>query len=98
MTAVRRLWRGELPLATAFWDWAVIGALVVNLATTLFFVVLLEQGWPVAALVVGHLSLPYNLLAAVAVWRAAARYDGRPRWALLARVTAIPLLLMLSFV
>jgi hypothetical protein len=98
MTSVRRLWRGELPLVDAFWDWAVIGALAVNLATALLFVVLLEQGWPIAAVVVSHLSSPYNLLAAVAVWRSAARYDGPPRWALFARAAALPFLLVLSLV
>ena len=31
MAALLRLWRGDLPLATAFWSWAVTGGLLVNL-------------------------------------------------------------------
>jgi hypothetical protein len=92
-----RLWRGELPLAEAFWTWTVMVGLVVNLVTSLGFLVLLQQDMVFAALFVGYgLSLPYNLLAAVGVWRSAARHDG-PDWqAGLARAAAMLLLLVLS--
>ena len=98
MTRLRALWRGEVALVHAFWDWAIIGALVVNLSTTLFFVLLLERGLPITAFIVGYaFSVPYNIVVAVAVWRAAARYDGHPAWPVLARATALPLLFVLSF-
>jgi hypothetical protein len=98
-TRLRRLWRGELPLVRAFWDWAILGGLVVNLSTTLGFVLLLEQGQTLAAFAVGYAcSVPYNFLAALAVWRAAARYQGHRLWPLLARAIALPLLFGLSFV
>ena len=98
MTRLRRLWGGELPLVHAFWDWAVLGGLVINLSTTLFFVLLLEQDLTIAAFIVGHaFSVPYNIVVAVGLWRAAARYDGHPVWPFLARVVALPMLFVLSF-
>ena len=77
---VGRLWRGELPLSEAFWTWAVIGGLAVNLAVTFASLLLLVGGHTLHALLVGHLiAPPYNILAAVGVWRSALRYEG-PRW------------------
>ena len=97
MGGVRRLWRGELPLVNAFWDWAVIGMLAVNLSTTFLFFVLLSQGWTLAAFAVGYaFSVSYNLLVAVGLWRAAGRYDGAPRWARLARGYAVLVLPLVS--
>jgi hypothetical protein len=82
-----RLWRGELPLAEAFWTWAVLGGLLVNVATTIGFLWLVMAGQTVAAYVVGYgLSLPYNLVATVGVWRAAGRAGTDARWADAARV------------
>src|SRR5688572_2762608 len=76
MTALRCLWRGEVPLAQAFWNWAVIGALIVNGATTLAFLILIMVERPFAALIAGYaISVPYNILVAVGVWRAAGRYS-----------------------
>jgi hypothetical protein len=97
LSPLGRLWRGELPLADAFWTWAVLVALLVNGATTAGFVALIMAGWPVAALIVGYaFSVPYNVVAGVGVWRSAARYDGPPYWAMLARVLAVLGLTLLS--
>jgi uncharacterized membrane protein len=83
---VFRLWRGEAPLDVAFWNWAVIGGLLVNIATSIGFFLLMQAREPMAALLVGYgLSVPYNALAAIGVWRSAARYDGPPHLAGLAR-------------
>jgi hypothetical protein len=98
MGGLRRLWRGEVALVHVFWDLAIIGGLVINLSTTLFFVLLIEQGLPITAFIVGHaFSVPYNIVVGVGLWRAADRYDGPRRWPFLARVTALPLLFVLSF-
>ena len=76
-----------MPLADAFWTWAVAGGLAVNVFTTIGFLWLLMAGQTLAAFVVGYgLSVPYNLLAAVGVWRAAGRPDADPRWAGAARL------------
>jgi hypothetical protein len=84
------LWRGELPLGEAFWTYAVIGGIAVNLTTTLLFFVLLTADLTITALIVHYApSLPYNLLVAVGVWRSAGRHPGAPHWATLARAVTL---------
>lgn len=86
-----------MPLAQAFWNWAVIGALVVNGATTLAFLTLIMAQRPIMALIAGYaISVPYNIVAAVGVWRAAARYPGDAQWATLARIASLAILFVLS--
>ena len=65
--------------------------LLVNIATSILFLVLILQDQPLAAVLVGYgVSVPYNIVATVGVWRSAARYGGPSRHADLARlVTAI---------
>lgn len=91
MKQLGRLWRGELTLDSAFWTWAVIGGLLVNVTSSAAFLALVMAEQPVAAVVVGYvLSVPYNIVAVVGVWRSAARHEGDPRWAETARiVTAV---------
>ncbi len=87
MTHLARLWRGELPLASAFWDWAVIGGIVVNGAATILFFVMLMHDHAVIGYIVTHvLPLPYNVVVGVGVWRSAGRYKGNRRWATAARI------------
>lgn len=86
MDRVGKLWRGDLPLGDAFWNWAVLGGLIVNVSTSLIFLWLITIDQPLAALVVGYgLSLPFNAVATIGVWRAAARHDGPAIQADLAR-------------
>lgn len=97
MDKLKALWRGDLELTEAFWTWVLFGGLIVNVTTSLLFLVLitLDQAW--FALVVGYgFSLPYNLLALVGVWRSAARYEGPQRHADLARAVSVILLVGLS--
>ena len=69
-----RLWRGDLPLDEAFWTYAVLGGIAVNLLTSFAFLLLISMNLPMAALIAGYgISLPYNLIATVGVCRAAAR-------------------------
>ncbi len=76
-----------------------IGGLAVNLAAILAFLALVTQDRPVAALVASHVvSVPYNILAIVGVWRAAARYPGPPGLARAARLVALVGLGLLSLV
>lgn len=92
-----RLWRGEVPLPNVFWDWAVIGGLIVNVSTTIGCLVLVMEDLPVAALIVGYaFSVPYNIFIMVAVWRSAARYEGERRWATMARVATVIGMIILS--
>jgi hypothetical protein len=97
MAKLGALWRGELPLDEAFWTWAIGIGLLVNLTTSILFLALITADRPWAALFVGYaLSVPYNVLAGVGVWRSAARYDGPALHAELARIGTVVLMLVLS--
>jgi len=88
MNKIMLLWRGEMNLQSAFWNWAVFGGLIINLVSSGLFLLLAVNDQIVAAIIVGYgCSLPYNLLACVGVWRSADRYTGDQRWAELAKVT-----------
>jgi hypothetical protein len=94
---VWKLWAGEVPLAQAFWTWAVVGALIVNSVTTFAFLLLIMADKPVIAVLAGYaFSVPYNIIVGVGVWRSAANYLGNPHWSTLARMASVTLLLVLS--
>ena len=97
MKRLRSLWMGELPLGEAFWTWAVGVGLAVNVTTSVLFLSLIAMDRPWGALFAGYaLSVPYNVLAVVGVWRAAERYRGHPGHADLARVATVSLMLLLT--
>lgn len=98
MTAFRRLWTGDVPLDAAFWNWAVVGGIAVNLVTTLVFLVLVSVDRPLAALAVGYgLAVPYNVVATVGVWRSAARAEGDRTRANVYRIVTLIGMAALSF-
>lgn len=87
------MWRGEEPLASAFWYYAVALGLIVNVFGLFAFFAAKTAGASDELLFVVHISpVPYNIFAAIAVWRAAGRYDGSPQLANAARVTAVALM------
>jgi len=97
MRKLRSLWRGELPLGEAFWTWAMGVGLLVNLSSSLLFLVLMTADRPWMALVVGYvLVVPYNVLAVVGVWRSSAHYQGESWHADLARVVTAVVMLVLT--
>jgi hypothetical protein len=97
MAKLRSLWLGDLPLGEAFWTWAIGIGLLINLTTSVLFLVLITVDRPWEALFVGYaLSVPYNVLAGVGVWRSAANYDGPALHAELARITTVIVMLLLS--
>ena len=97
MEKLKSLWRGDLALGDAFWNWAVIGGLMVNLSTSIALLILVSFDLVWQALIMGKgLSLPYNAMALVGVWRSAARYGGPAYHADLARGTGLALMAVLS--
>ena len=59
MTKLLALWSGDLVLDEAFWTWTVTVGLLVNIATSIMFLVLTLQDQPLAAVLVGYgLSVP----------------------------------------
>lgn len=83
------LWHGRVPLARAFWEYAIIYGSIANLVFTLAAFGALAQDWFAFGLLLFLVPLPYNLLMAVSVWRSAARYEGARGWAMLARISVI---------
>lgn len=94
---LRRLWAGEMPLDEAFWSWAVIGGIAVNLVTSLLFWLFVALDQIVAAYVAGYVvAIPYNVIAAVGVWRSAGRGDVTPRKAAICRIVTVIGMVLLS--
>ena len=97
MRKLRALWSGEVPLNEAFWTFAIGIGLLVNLSTSAAFLALISFDRPWAALFVGYvLSVPYNVVALVGVWRSAGRYQGPALHADLARILTLVAMLVLS--
>ena len=97
MTKLLALWSGDLDLNEAFWTWTVTVGLLVNISTSILFLVLILQDQALAAVLAGYgLSVPYNIVAIVGVWRSAARYGGPSLHAELARLGSVILMAVLS--
>lgn len=97
MSKLRSLWLGEVPLGEAFWTWAMGVGLMVNIVTSGLFLAMVMHDRPWAALLLGYvLSVPYNVLATVGVWRSAARYEGPAAHADLARIAVATAMLLLT--
>jgi hypothetical protein len=85
-----RLWSGEVPLARAFWEYAILAGSLLNLLTSLLAMAVLTIGDAgLVALGIYLLPIPYNILMVVAVWRSADGYAGPRLWADLARVAVL---------
>ena len=90
MRRLGELWAGRVPLAEAFWTWAVGVGLAVNLAATVVSLGALAGEMPAAVAVAFHLApTPVNVGLAVAVWRSAGAYEGPQHWADAARAGAV---------
>ena len=97
MPSLCRLWRGEVPLPNAFWNWAVLGGLIVNVVSSALFLFLIMADRPISAFLAGYaLSIPYNVIVSVGVWRSAEKYSGELRWADLAQFVTIIGMVLLS--
>ncbi len=82
MRRLADLWAGRLPLAEAFWVWAVGCGLVLNLAATFLMLAVLTAELPAAlALALNFAPAPANVALAIAVWRSANAYEGPQHWA-----------------
>ncbi|MDP6707480.1 MAG: hypothetical protein QF893_14135 [Alphaproteobacteria bacterium] len=94
---ISRLCAGEIPLAEAFWHYAVGYGLLLNIVTSALFLILIgNDADPVLLVLTFLLPVPYNVLIVVAVWRSANRYAGPPRWAEIARFGTVLWMLALT--
>ena len=89
-TSLKQLWLGQLPLPEAFWRYAIIYDLILNLAaTTTALTLILAESPIVFAAIVHFLPLPYSLFAAIGTWRSADGYEGNPAHAAAAKIAII---------
>jgi len=89
---VRDLWRGDVPLAKAYWLFGV----VVGIGFAIAFAVIeyqssgLSEGIGPAFIIGLMLSyFVYVIFINIAIWRSASKYKGPKRWAILAKVMVI---------
>ena len=87
---IGRLWRGEVGLARAFWEYALAWGTFANLTTTGLAYGAYAAGAPLwLSAAMFFLAAPYTLLATVGVWRSAERYRGPAHWAHAARIAVL---------
>ena len=84
------MWRGEIGLARAFWEYAIVAGTLAHLVTTGLAYGAFVAGAPLwLAAVVFFLAAPYTILVTVGVWRSAERYRGPAKWAHAARIGVV---------
>jgi hypothetical protein len=84
------LWKGQLSLVQAYWEFAVVYVILANLCATGAALTALALGLPAAlAVVIFLLPVPYVVVAVVGVWRSADAYKGPSHWASLARYSSV---------
>jgi len=96
----KALWLGKLPLYIAFWWFGVFGTYVLGLALTLLSPVSGESS-ALHIFLVAIVSLGYQILISVGIWRSADAYLGDIGYALAARfvvaVNAVFAVVMLGY-
>jgi len=97
--ALGDLWNGRIPLAQAFWRYAVLYGIAVNIAAIgSVFAALAAGAGTAVVLVLYFLPAPYWFVASLGVWRSADRYQGPQRWANAARAAAVAWFLVMLIV
>ncbi len=87
---IGRLWRGEIGLARAFWEYAIVVGTLAHVVTTGLAYGAFVAGAPLwLAVVIFVLAAPYTVLVTVGVWRSAERYRGPAKWAHAARIGVV---------
>lgn len=90
VAALSALWKGELPLSQAFWEYAIAYGTIANIVATIATIAAATAGLPdVIAIAIFLLPLPYILTAVIGVVRSANRYQGPRNWAGMAKVAVI---------
>ncbi|MGE0211013.1 MAG: hypothetical protein AB7S41_04895 [Parvibaculaceae bacterium] len=92
------LWKGNLPLSRAFWEFAIFYGLMANIASTGAMFAAIASGASTAVVLVLHLlPSPYWIFSCIGAWRSAMRNQGESRWAAAARY-ALPVWLLFMLV
>ena len=90
MAVLISLWRGDIPLRQAFWEYAIAYGTTANILATGAALAAVAMSLPeVVAIGLFLIPCPYILIAMVGVMRSANRYDGPPNWASFAKVAVL---------
>jgi hypothetical protein len=91
------LWAGRVPLARAFWGYAICWGFLINIVATILALALVVAGAPNPVVLAVHLApIPWNVLVVVGVWRSAGSADVSPGWAIAARVASTAWTILLT--
>ncbi len=96
MTQVAALWRGQVPLAKTAWLYGLTGLLLLIVPLTLIRVLGIGSSTRELTLTLSVAILLYAAFIAVAIWRAAGNYRGRPAWRLLAKGSVLFVVLQVA--
>ena len=93
---MRTLWEGNVPLVKVFWQWGVLGRVILGIPV--FFIGFLvargaffSPGAISIIVVYDLLVFAYVVFISVAIWRSAGKYQGPKRWTILARFAVVML-------
>jgi len=90
MSFIANLWSGRVPLGRAFWGYAIICGLLINVYATLASFAIIAAGGAAALALATHLvPVPWIVLTGVGVWRSAGRPGVAQDRAALARTGVI---------
>lgn len=96
--SLTRIWRGEVPLAQAFWGYAILYGSMINLVATGAALALMAAGLPIAlGVTVFFLPMVYSILMLVGVWRSADSFEGDRIWADLAKLGVVVWAIVAAF-
>lgn len=71
-SAIGGLWRGKLPFRRAFWVYAVVYGLILNVLASIAALATYSATGSIVLFLAAHfLPLPYNFLACLGAWRSA---------------------------
>jgi hypothetical protein len=84
------LWKGDVPLDQAFWEYAIVYGTIANIVATAAAMAAVAADLPAAVAVCLFLvPVPYILTAVVGVVRSAKKYRGPSSWARMAKIAVI---------
>ncbi len=96
MTQVAALWRGQVPLGKTGWVYGLTGLLLLIVPLTLIPSLGLGPSTRELLLALSVATLLYAAFIAVAIWRAAGNYQGRPAWRRLAKGSVLFVVLQVA--
>jgi len=76
---ITSLWRGEIPLASVFWEYTIGWATVLNLISAGAALIVFVKDGPVwLGLFLHFVAVPMNTILVMSIWRAATREGDSP--------------------